>query len=248
MASSVKNVAKGGVDIVVMNCDNDGYIQKCVQTIIENTEGKFKLIVIDQNSKDGSREWLVNSKKISHLILNDTNVGAWEGRNQGFRAGKWENDWVVFFDSDVEVNDPNWIDKMWNYTIDPQAGVIESRVKIHDGSYMFGGFASCMIRKQVIKDIGLFDHHYLIGGDIDFWTRFKWNGKWRIYWCDDTDIVHHCGRTINRDRKPAEEIPEHVQFRQKLTQYKYTPQFLNDTVGVIDRLRIEEMKKRGWVV
>ena len=112
-----------GVDIVILNCDNKGYIEKCLESVQKNTAGRFNLIVIDQNSTDGSREWLKSCGYVNHLILNDRNVGAWEGRNQGIRASKYR--WIAFFDSDTEVNDPVWLDKMWNYTHDSKVGMIE---------------------------------------------------------------------------------------------------------------------------
>jgi len=233
-----------GVDIVVMNCDNIEFIKACLESIVQHTQGKYNLIVVDQNSKDGSREWLIESKIATHLILNDVNVGAWEGRNQGVRAGK--HDWIVFLDSDVKIEDPEWLDKLWNWTSDSKVGVIEARVKIWDDSYMFGGFASCMIRRKVFEDIGLFDKHFMIGGDLDFWARFAWFGDWRIAWCDDTDITHYCGRTINRERKEASEIPEHKYFREELPSYIYGNKFLYDTLGKITRDREVEQKKRGW--
>ena len=233
-----------GVDIVVMNCNNKGYIEPCLESIVNNTDGKFNLIVIDQNSTDGSRKWLIDSKIATHLILNEKNEGAWEGRNQGVRVAK--HDWIMFFDSDIVVNDPMWLDKLWNYTIDSTAGVVEARVKIWNGKYMFGGFASCLIRKAVFKDIGIFDKHFLIGGDQDFWVRFGWFADWKIYFCDDTDIIHHCGKTINREGKEAKDIPEHKFYREDLMRYKYPEKFQADTLGKITRMRLEEQKKRGW--
>ena len=233
-----------GIDIVVMNCDNKGYIEPCLESIVKNTQGKFNLIVIDQNSTDGSREWLQKSKIATHLILNDVNAGAWEGRNQGVRVAKYE--WIMFLDSDTVIEDEGWIDKLWNYTIDSTIGVIEARVKIHNGTYMFGGFASCLIRKKVFKDIGLFDKHFMIGGDQDFWVKFGWFGDWKICFCDDTDIIHHCGKTINREGGDSNKNPDHKFYREEMMRYKYSDKFLADTLGKITQQRVDEQNKRGW--
>lgn len=240
-----KSTALDAVDIIVLNCDNKGYIEPCLKSITANTPGRYNLIVVDQGSKDGSREWLVESKIASHLILNNQNNGAWEGRNQGLRVTKY--DWVVFLDSDTEIKDPLWLDKLWDYTLDKESGMVEARVKIWNDSYRFAGFAACMIRRKVFQELGMFDHHFKIGGDIIFWARFGWLGKWKTYFCDDTDIIHHCGRTINRAGvDQTKDSPEHQHYRVDLPRYIYSEKFLADTVGVLSRQRHEEEVQRGW--
>ena len=64
------------VDIVVLNCNNNGYLQNCIESIKDNIDGSYNLIVVDQNSQDGSREWLIESNVVSHLILNKKNKGS----------------------------------------------------------------------------------------------------------------------------------------------------------------------------
>ena len=245
---------KDGFDIVVLNYNNDGHIQKCIGSILAKTEGQFNLIVVDQGSTDGSREWIVkNQTSISHLILNDENSGAWEGRNQALRESRYP--WVCFLDSDTEIQDQNWIDKMWLYTIDSNVGIVEARVKLWDGTWRFAGFAACMIRKRVFREIGLFDGKFLIGGDLDFWTRFAWNGNWQIAFADDTDIFHFCGATLFKGERQGqmingalghrrEELDE--KYRKKLLRDKHAEHAIVDYLMPINRKREEEEIARGW--
>lgn len=234
------------LDIIVLNYDNKGFIEKCIESILNTMPPNAKLYVVDQGSKDGSLEWLREKEGIHMLIENEYNTGAWEGRNQALRESK--GDWIMFFDSDTEILDPNWFSQMLKNTDNRITGVVEARVKLWNGTYRFGGFAACMIRREVFRTIGLFDRHFLIGGDQDFWVKFAWASEMEIEFEDDTDILHHCGRTINRDRKnQEEESQEHKFYRQQLPRYIYMPQFLDETVGNIDRLRQDEERKRGWI-
>jgi GT2 family glycosyltransferase len=225
---------KSGVDIIVLNCNNAGFIEKCIQSIKANTVGIYNLIVVDNGSTDGSREWL--KQKVSHLILNDANLGAGEGRNQGVREAK--HDLIVFLDSDVVIDDRDWIDKLWSYTVDKRVGIIEARIRNKDGHIRFAGMSCCMVRKKVFREIGLFDSKFTVGEDIDFWLRFAWHGGYKIEFCDDTNIFHSGGGTA---------IPEEVrdQNRDRLM-FKFSEKIICEYLTPFAERRMAEEGKRGW--
>jgi len=234
-----------GIDIIVLNYNNEGHIEKCVGSIIEKTEGRYNLIVVDQGSTDGSREWLVKKQKvISHLILNEENTGAWEGRNQGLRESRYP--WVCFLDSDIEVRDKDWIDKLWLNTIDPRIGIVEARVTLWDNTIRFAGFAACMIRKRVFREIGLFDGRFLIGGDLDFWIRFVWNGKWHTAYADDTDIYHACGATLTHGVLGNRREELDTKYRKELLRFKHTERVIQQYLVPFNEARAQQERARGW--
>jgi len=179
------------IDIVVLNCYNDGYIQPCIESIGKNTTG-YNLIVVEQDSKDGTREWLRDCPYVSHLILNKKNMGVAGGRNQGIRVGRHE--WIAFIDSDIVIKDSNWLDKVWNFTIDRRVGLIECAVDI-DGGKHFGKLSFCLLRRQCLNEVGYFDARFIIGEDDEWLTRFE-DTEWKVMYCSDTDIKHHGGRTV----------------------------------------------------
>ena len=223
------------IDIVILNCNNNGVIQDCIQSIHRNTPGAYNLIVVDQGSHDGSPEWLDTDGNVSHLILNKRNKGVAEGRNQGIRAGR--NPWVAIIDSDIIIKDPEWLDKMWNYTSDRAIGSIEARVKIHDwenGTWHFSGMAFCLIRRECLQDIGIFDPVFFIGEDIDWQARLEWSG-WRTAFCPDTDILHTCGQTMHGVL--GHRYGELERQRDMAIHFKYTPAFLERTVQQLGRRR-----------
>lgn len=235
---------KPGIDIIILCYNNIQHIVKCIEAIHRNTLSEHKLIVIDQNSTDGSREWLIACPYIDKLILNNENNGAWEGRNQGIREATHE--WHMFMDSDTEIRDPNWDDKMFACIKAPTIGLIEARVQLYNGDWRFAGFAANMIRHEVFQEIGLFDHHFLIGGDNDFWTRFWWYGKFKIAYCPDTDIFHYCGGTITRGCLKEQASALDTCYRNELLRKKYTDKFLDMTLWTLNAKRLEAEKKMGW--
>jgi GT2 family glycosyltransferase len=135
---------------------------------------------------------------------------------------------------------------MWAFTIDRKVGIVEAKVQLWDESYRFAGFACCMIRKKVFREIGLFDKHFLIGGDLEFWARFMWNGKYKIEFCDDTDIFHSCGATLTHGALKDKREELDTKYRKELLAHIYTTQFLKNTLAKINHRRVDEETKRGW--
>ena len=203
-----------GIDIVVLNCNNYGFIQPCLKSIIDNTPAPYNLIVVDQNSQDGTRDWLLSFQSISHLILNKMNVGVAEGRNQGIRAGKYP--WIAFIDSDVEIKDKEWVDKMWNYTIDHHIGFIE-------GENLSTSFA--LVRRKCFNEIGMFDSNFVICENIEWMVRLKWNKYWRKAICPELDVIHSGGQTTIKGILKNKSVEMSVEMS-KLLMFKYNEDFI----------------------
>jgi len=232
---------KNNIDIVTLNYNNKGYIEPCIESIKENTFVSYNLFVIDQDSKDGSREWL--QENVSNLILNKENVGAGEGFNQGIRAGK--ADWIVLLDSDVIIKDKEWFNKIWKYTIDEQVGFIETKIwgDLYQ-KHQYSGNSFCMFRRKCLTDIGLFDKKILFGGDLELFARLEWSG-WKTAYCSDTDIFHYNHVTINKVFSEDEKI-KILSARDEKLHFKYTEKFLEQSLYPHGWRRLKEERIAGW--
>lgn len=230
-----------GVDIAVLNCWNNGMIQRCIESIKANTTGAYNLIVVDQDSKDGSREWLIDQGAAAHLILNKRNVGAAEGRNQAIRAGR--NPWIIFLDSDIELQDKDWLDKVWNFTIDRRIGLVECRAK-NEGAWKFSRLSFCMIRRECLNEIGLFDRQFIIGEDLDFMVRIEYATWWTTGYCDNTIAEHKGAATITGCL--ASKRTELEAKRDEILTYKYTKPFLTATLGAHSARRLSRERELEW--
>ena len=74
----------------------------------------LELVVVDQGSTDGTREWLEAFVQEAaergipvRVVQNDRNVGACTGRNQGIAVASGRL--LAFLDNDVVVEDPGWL-------------------------------------------------------------------------------------------------------------------------------------------
>jgi GT2 family glycosyltransferase len=169
-----------GIDIVIVNDNNAGYIEQCVNAILKYSQGLVNLVVVDQNSIDESKNWLI-TKRLSHLILNSKNTGEAEGRNQGIRAGRYS--WICIVDPLVEVVDAEWIDKLWNYVFVDHVAFIQGAVNTQDGKrYIRSGF--CMVSRNALREIGLFDKGMGRQYDLDLCVRLVWE-DYQMAYCPD---------------------------------------------------------------
>lgn len=74
------------------------------KSLVENTKNHFELIVVDNKSTDGSREFFNRQKNVV-LIHNDGNYNYPYCQNRGLEKAKYEL--VCFFNNDIILS-PNW--------------------------------------------------------------------------------------------------------------------------------------------
>jgi len=229
-------------DIIVLNYNNNGYIQKCLNSINKNTQGNYNLIVVDNNSTDSSREWLIENTPCSHLILNNTNLGIGKARNQAIHAGK--SDWIIIIDSDIIIDDIDWLDKIYCLTLDENVGFINVAVTMKDwdsGVKMYAGSSFAVIRRKCIYEVGMFDPKFIIGEDDDWFVRYAWS-DWETEFCHDTNILHYQWVTthgvLGEDR-----WKELFDNQWKILKNKYKEEYIDNTLRVFHLERIQKEKE-----
>ena len=87
------------VIIPAYNCENS--IERAIGSVLNQTCQDFELIIVDDGSKDGTRDKIrnVHDSRI-HLILHKKNRGAAAARNTGMRYAQGK--YVAWLDSDDE--------------------------------------------------------------------------------------------------------------------------------------------------
>jgi len=104
-------------EICVITYNRLEFVSACLSSIINYTKSPYKLIVIDNNSTDGTKEYLqtLHTKKMIHtLILNNTNRGIAEAKNQCVDLLEWKSNFFVMTDSDIVFPyiEPSWEQQM----------------------------------------------------------------------------------------------------------------------------------------
>jgi len=141
------------VSIVVLSFNKVAYTQQCLTSLTRSTYRPIEVIVVDQGSTDGSREMferirpeLAQAGVEMRTILNEENVGAPGGRNQGMDVAQGE--FIAFLDNDIAVKDEDWLEKLTTCLREnPRIGVVSPKL-VFPGKDRLIEFAGCGISKS----------------------------------------------------------------------------------------------------
>lgn len=98
------------VSIILVTYNKLQYNKECIESIRTYTKSsQYELIVVDNNSTDGTREWLTEQSDIK-LALNDKNEGFIRGCNVGIQLARKDND-ILLLNNDTVVT-PKWLENL----------------------------------------------------------------------------------------------------------------------------------------
>ena len=129
--------------IIIINYNTKELIRDCLNSIFLSCgQGDFEIIVVDNNSGDGSADMLNSdfSHKIK-LIANKNNIGFGPANNQGAKIAKGE--YLFFLNSDTVIKENILTPIKEFFILNPMAGVISPRLILSDGTnqkYAYGRF------------------------------------------------------------------------------------------------------------
>jgi GT2 family glycosyltransferase len=182
------------ISVVVLSHNRIDEIKKNLLGLIELLP-EIELIVVDNASTDGSKEFLrktaLGNKSIK-LILNDENTGVALGRNAGFKLASREFVLCLDDDSCMSKNDLTKIPDLFNQH--NAAGILAFKVchaltgdaqnNHGDQPVAVANFhgAGHAIKKEIFNKIGLLDELCTFGGEeFDFSVRAHAAGYETIY-------------------------------------------------------------------
>ena len=101
--------------IIILTYNNLEYTKKCLESILKYTkkdtkEGTYEIIIVDNNSTDGTKEWLENYEDKYKIIFNEENLGFPKGVNQALKFAEGNND-ILLLNNDTIVTS-NWLDNL----------------------------------------------------------------------------------------------------------------------------------------
>ncbi len=102
------------ISIIVLTYNNLEYNKKCIRSILNNTAyPNYELIVVDNQSTDGTIEYLKELEKEAHpqlqIIFNQENSGFAGGNNLGIKVSK--GDYIMLLNNDTVVT-RGWLTNM----------------------------------------------------------------------------------------------------------------------------------------
>jgi len=108
------------ISLVVLSWNKLELTRRCVESLRRNTDVPYELIVVDNDSSDGSAAFAREAADIG--VNNDQNLGFAAGMNSGLARAS--GDYVAFVNNDTTFP-PNWASSLLEVFQDqPQAGIV----------------------------------------------------------------------------------------------------------------------------
>lgn len=107
-----------------------GLLPTCLNALRQQTLCDFEVIVVDNASTDGSREWLAREDPAVRVIPLETNRGFAPAVNAGIRAARGEI--IALLNNDTEA-DAHWLAEIARaFDENPRAGMVACKLRLFD--------------------------------------------------------------------------------------------------------------------
>ena len=188
------------VSVVMCAYNTRPFIEQAVASVLNQTYKNWELIIVDDKSTDGTREWLktLDGNRQVRLFFQEKNAGYVASKNFGISQAKGE--YIIQCDSD-DYFDDQLLQKQIDvfrlntdikivacgfYTIDV-AGIVKRTKALEKdliieetrSDYPFW-FPPILVHKDVYSQVGLFTPFFMGLGDDLYWVT-KANESFKIY-------------------------------------------------------------------
>ncbi len=102
-------VEEPSVEVIILTHNGRKHIERCLNSLKKTNYSNFRVSVVEQNSSDGTAEFISEKHAWVNLILNKENKSFAEGNNDILRNSKAK--YCVLLNDDTE-QEPNWIRKL----------------------------------------------------------------------------------------------------------------------------------------
>lgn len=214
--------------VIIVNYNTKNLLKNCLNSIFEKINNNdFEIIIVDNNSQDGSIEMLKNNfiSKIK-LIENKENFGFGTANNIGANIAK--GDYLFFLNSDIVVK-KNILKNIEKVLKNKNIGAISPRLvlqNMENQEHAYGDFplllnlffgklkrkakdekniiytdwisgAALVIRRNIFKSIGGFDENFFMYFEDIDLCKRVKKEGYIIAVCKDILIVHLGGKSIS---------------------------------------------------
>ncbi|MFH1624074.1 MAG: glycosyltransferase [Pseudomonadota bacterium] len=125
------------------------YTRQCLEALVENTPDElYEVIIVDNGSTDGTKEFFTSLEGDLKIINNETNLGFAKACNQGAKAASGK--YLLFLNNDVEVRD-DWLEPLMRVLDgDDSVAAVGSKLLCPDGTIQHAGVL--VIDDQKLQD------------------------------------------------------------------------------------------------
>jgi GT2 family glycosyltransferase len=232
------DAGKANVAVVIPVFNQLAYTRKCVDSLNRTGVTDAQIIIVNNGSTDGTREFLAARPEI-RALHNDANRGCSFAWNQGFRISGAM--WTIFMNNDILVP-PGCLEELLHFAEEENIDVASPAMCEGEADYNFLTYAAdfmramssvkrrgvasgvCfMVHRRVFDAIGFFDDDPKLGGyeDDEFFRRVRQAG-FRMA-ITGRAFLHHFGLVTQKSIKaslnrPNMSLGDRAYYRKKTGQ------------------------------
>src|SRR3954471_13705067 len=90
---------KDFVSVTLVTWNSGQFIKRCLESVLAQKYDRKEIIVVDNNSTDGTIDILEQFEDRIHIVYNDENLGFAVAQNQAIRMSR--GNWVLTLNPDV---------------------------------------------------------------------------------------------------------------------------------------------------
>ena len=210
------------ISVIIVNYNGKKLLEKCLESLFKIDYNNFEVILVDNNSTDGSMEFVTKNYPKIIVIKLDSNKGFAEPNNIGTKIAKGE--YLLFLNNDT-VTTTNFISEMVNVLekdekiaicqslllkpdgnidssgdfIDKMGIVYNSKTKTDEIKEISSARGACMlIRKKIFDKLGGFDEKFFFSfEDVDLGWR-SWILGYKVVIVPNSIVYHDAGKTSSK--------------------------------------------------
>ena len=198
------------ISVIIPTFNRKKTLGRAIQSVSNQSLSPFEILIIDDGSNDGTKEWVKESPQdIKYIYQN--NQGVSSARNKGIKYAY--GDWIAFLDSDDEWLPNKLYEQVKAIGSNPEIkffhtneiwirnGLRVNQMKKHKkyGGYIFEKCldmckvspSSVLIKKEIFDDVGAFDNSLRVCEDYDLWLRIT--SKYPVVFLDIPFIYKYGG-------------------------------------------------------
>ena len=207
------------ISVIIVNYNGKKLLEKCLESLFKIDYNNFEVILVDNNSTDGSMEFVTKNYPKIIVIKLDSNKGFAEPNNIGAKIAKGE--YLLFLNNDT-VTTTNFISEMVKVLekdekiaicqslllkpdgnidssgdfIDKMGIVYNSKTKTDEIKEISSARGACMlIRKKIFDKLGGFDEKFFFSfEDVDLGWR-SWILGYKVVIVPNSIVYHSAGKT-----------------------------------------------------
>ncbi len=208
------------ISIITSVYNKKNYIQHSIDSFGAQSLSNKDHIVIDGNSSDGTKEFLLENKSYFSTFISEKDFGVYDALNKGFKLAKGEV--VGLLHSDDLYANKNVLKKISKIFSDPKIDIVygdldyvykdnPSKIIRHWSAGEFSldklklgwmpPHPTFFIRKKILNQIGFFDTRYKIAADYDFMLRALTQKNIKVVYLPEVLIKMRVGGISNRSLK-----------------------------------------------